>query len=196
MQIDSLGALLNLLGNDPEKAGAAYRGLHQRLIRFFRLHGRPDPEALADEVMNRLARIAASATPDIGSAEAFAVGIARNIVQEDIRRQIREEQTSYEWETSRRSSEPDEESALLALKACLSSFPTPKQQLLRSYYTWTGTQKILHHQHLASELGLTVNALRNRLMRAKKELETCVRQRLRDTLPPKHTHHRKEERNP
>jgi DNA-directed RNA polymerase specialized sigma24 family protein len=52
-----------------------------------------------------------------------------------------------------------------------------QRDLLLAYYRSTGRAKIEHHRELAAGLGLTVNALRNRLMRARMELDTCVRPR-------------------
>jgi len=189
MQIDALGALLQLLGDGPESSGRAYRALHERLIRFFHLNGRMDPEALADEVMDRLARTAADGSNQIKSAEAFAVGIARHVVQENIRSQQRDAETARYWESRRNLADGTNESIFLALDLCMSALSAQKRDLLRSYYEWTGRRKIAHHLKLASELGLTVNALRNRLMRARKELDACVRRRLRDVSQLDRTHH-------
>ncbi|SDE85336.1 RNA polymerase sigma factor [Terriglobus roseus] len=180
MQEGSLSALLSLLGDGPESSGTAYGNLHQRLTRYFRINACADPEQLADEVLNRLAKIAASDAASIASPTAFALGIARHVLQENVRAELREAEAGRNWQTSRKIANPDEEVALQAIDVCLASMPTAKSELLRTYYESTGKQKIEHHRQLAERLGISINTLRNRLMRARRELDTCVRNRLSD----------------
>jgi DNA-directed RNA polymerase specialized sigma24 family protein len=187
MQEGSLGALLNLLGDGPEPSGTAYGNLHRRLTRYFRINACSDPEQLADEVLNRLARIAVNDATSIASPTAFALGIARHVLQEDIRAQLRELEVRRTWEASRRRAAPDEETVLKAIDECLERMPVAKRVLLRSYYESTGRRKIEHHRQLAERLGITINTLRNRLMRARRDLDACVRNRLSDVSPKNHT---------
>ena len=57
-----------------------------------------------------------------------------------------------------------------------------QREILRSYYQWTGRQKIEHHRQLAEKLGLTMNAMRNRLMRARAQLDKCIHKRCSDVF--------------
>jgi DNA-directed RNA polymerase specialized sigma24 family protein len=180
MQPEFFDALLDLLGDGPEEAGTAYRSLHRRLTRFFRLNSRSDPESLSDEVMNRLAKNAANDPTAIASPGAFALGIARHLLQEDFRLQIRETEMARHWNVVMAAVDTDKEPILQAMEACLARLPEHKRELLRTYYEWTGKRKIDHHRQIADRLGLTINALRHRLMRARRELDTCVHRRLRD----------------
>ena len=183
MQSELLEALLGILGEGTEDAAAAYQNLHQRLVRFFRLNNGSDPESLADEAMDRLARNAADrSSGSIASPLAFALGIARHILQEDTRRQIRQTETERDWSRFVADAHSGDDSMLHAIEACLARMPENKQELLRTYYAWSGKRKIDHHRQTADRLGLTINALRNRLMRARNELDICVRGRLRDVL--------------
>jgi len=179
MEEQSLGALLDLLGETPE----AYSNLHRRLTHYFNLNTRTDPEGLADEVMNRLASVAANDVASIKSPAAFALGIARHVLQENIRAQLREAEAGRNWYTARSITDPDEETMLQTIDTCLSSLPTAKRELLRTYYESTGRKKIEHHRQLAERLGITINTSRNRLMRARRELDDCVRKRLSDVSP-------------
>ena len=184
MQENSLEALLALLGAGSKDAGAAYRELHLRLVRLFRLQSDSDPEALADEAMDRLGKIAVrtntAGARQIDSPVALALGIARHLLQEDQRRQMRETATARDWVGSRVQESKAEAEILEAISTCLATMPAGKRDLLTTYYEWRGERKIEHHRNLAEKLGLTLNALRNRLMRARQELDACVRNRLRD----------------
>src|SRR5580698_11106276 len=163
MQPELLEALLGMLGEGTEDAAVAYRDLHQRLVRFFRLRDGSDPESLADEVIDRLARNAVDRTSgNISSPHAFALGIARHLLQEDTRRQIRESEAERDWSHLVAHAHSSNEPLLQAIEACLARMPENKRELLRTYYAWTGQRKIDHHRQIADHLGLTLNALRNR----------------------------------
>ena len=187
MQEGSLSALLNLLGDGPESSGAAYGNLHQRLTRYFRINACADPEQLADEVLNRLAKIAESDPASIASPTALALGIARHVLQENVRAELREVEAGRNWQISRKIADPDEEIVLQAIDVCLADMPAAKSHLLRAYYESTGKQKIEHHRQLAEHLGISINTLRNRLMRARRELDACVRKQLSDVSSKKRT---------
>jgi DNA-directed RNA polymerase specialized sigma24 family protein len=186
-------ALLHALDADTAPAGLAYRQLHQRLIRFFRLNNASDPEALADEALDRLGRrIGTLQAGDIGSPQAFALGIGRHLLQEDMRRQRRESEAAAEWAALTLANDGHHEGLLHALDHCMERMREDQRQLLRSYYQWTGRQKIEHHRQLAEELGLTMNAMRNRLMRARAELDKCIHKRCSDVFKRKDTTARKD----
>jgi DNA-directed RNA polymerase specialized sigma24 family protein len=188
MESDHFDALLRALDENTEAAGIAYRQLHQRLIRFFRLNNASDPETLADEALDRLGRrISTLQADDIGSPQAFALGIGRHLLQEDQRRQRRESDAASEWTALTLSSDGHNEELLLALDHCMALMREDHRQLLQSYYQWTGREKIEHHRQLAEKLGLTMNALRNRLMRARAELDKCIHKRCSDVFNRKST---------
>jgi DNA-directed RNA polymerase specialized sigma24 family protein len=186
-------ALLRALDVDTEAAGLAYRQLHQRLILFFRINNAADPEALADEALDRLGRrIGTLQTGDIGSPQAFALGIGRHLRQEDLRRQRRESEAASEWAAVTLANDGHHEYLLQALDQCMELMREDQRLLLRSYYQWTGRQKIEHHRQLAEKLGLTMNAMRNRLMRARAELDKCIHKRCSDVFDRKDTRTRKD----
>lgn len=177
MQVEIFHALLQALDTDSDKAGQEYRRLHQRLVRFFSLHPVTDPYNLADEAMDRLGRRIAAAPADVESPSAFLFGIARHLLQEDRRRQTREGELASEWTSALGRSDSPDQAVLDRVEQCLARMKKEQRDLLLAYYRSTGRAKIEHHRELAAGLGLTVNALRNRLMRARMELDTCVRPR-------------------
>src|SRR6202789_812285 len=77
---ESFASLLSALGETPP-GGAHYEQLRAKLIFFFSRRLLAFPEDLADEVLDRLAYRLSQHT-EIASAEAFALGIARHVAQE------------------------------------------------------------------------------------------------------------------
>jgi len=173
-------ALLFALHAEESKAAEEYRRLHERLVRLFTLNRVADPHALADEAMDRLARRISELGDRIESPSAFLSGIARHLLQEEERRRTRERQMANEWTSQRVVQSATDEEFMESVDECLTRMKSDQQELLRDYYRETGREKIEHHRQLAAERGLTLNALRNRLMRARRELDDCVRKRLRD----------------
>jgi DNA-directed RNA polymerase specialized sigma24 family protein len=62
-----------------------------------------------------------------------------------------------------------------ALQHCLKRLQPDRRRLIESYYTFGDRKKAEIHQSLAKEIGVTVDALRNRAMRAREDLEECMR---------------------
>jgi DNA-directed RNA polymerase specialized sigma24 family protein len=182
--------LLNLLGPDEAQAAVEYQNLHQRLTRFFDWNNAQDPMALADETLDRLAKRAAESamsenvrsdmTEGVRNVSAFALGVARHILQEEARRQLKMTEINQHWRSMElaRTQDPDAEAIADALQQCLEKMRPERRRLIEAYYNYTGTEKIRMHQQLAETEGLSLNALRNRALRTRQELETCIRRRL------------------
>jgi DNA-directed RNA polymerase specialized sigma24 family protein len=111
---------------------------------------------------------------------AFLLGIARHLLQEEQRRRIRESKAVQEWASTTADSSSRDEDLLRKVEQCLGKLRKEQRELLLAYYRSTGRQKVEHHRELAAGLGVSLNALRNRLMRARKELDDCVRRSGRD----------------
>jgi DNA-directed RNA polymerase specialized sigma24 family protein len=183
-----LSVLLNALDPDTDRAVHLYRSLQQRIARFLRINNASDPESLADEVIDRLAnRLITTDSNDIGSPQAFALGIARNVLHEDHRKQRREERAATEWATFTLANQGHDEDLLRDLDQCMSMMRDDQRRLLQTYYQWSGREKIEHHRLLSEQLGLTLNALRNRLLRARTELDKCIHKRRGDVFGPNNT---------
>jgi DNA-directed RNA polymerase specialized sigma24 family protein len=177
LENDTFQALLRSLDADQKQAAAEYRRLHQRLVRFFNLQPVADPHRLADEALDRLARRVSASPNEIKSPAGFLFGIAHHLLQEAERRERRESAAANEWASRAGHSSDADIEALESVERCLSKMKAEQRDLLLSYYRSTGKEKIEHHQKLAADFGISVNALRNRLMRARRELDTCVRGR-------------------
>jgi DNA-directed RNA polymerase specialized sigma24 family protein len=179
--------LLNLLHPDEAQAAVEYHNLHQRLTRFFDWNNVQDPMALADEAMDRLARRAAESGSNeaVHNVSAFALGVARHLLQEEARRQLKTMEISRHWQAmeSARTQEPETEILENTLQQCLGKMQPERRRLVEAYYSYSNSEKIKMHQQLAEAEGLSLNALRNRVLRARQELEACIRKQLGKKIP-------------
>jgi len=178
--------LLNLLHPDEAQAAVEYQNLHQRLARFFDWNNVQDPMALADEALDRLAKRAAEPDSNEGvhNVSAFALGIARHLLQEEARRQLKMAEISRHWRAMEsRTQEPETEALENALQQCLGKMEPERRRLIEAYYSYNSNEKIKMHQQLAEAEGLSLNALRNRALRTRQELETCIRRQLGKNRP-------------
>jgi DNA-directed RNA polymerase specialized sigma24 family protein len=172
----SFDALLASLHEDRDTASREYERLRLRLIRFFALHRVGRAEDLADEAFNRLARKIAMGEP-IRSMSQYVAGIARILILEEHARARREARVLSL--SAAATPVPDTpEQALEALEACLGEMLPRNRDLLLRYYSMEGRTHIPVRQRLAEEMGLQMNALRNRALRLREHLEGCVLRRL------------------
>lgn len=173
--------LMQLLAADREQAALEYRRLHERLTRFFDWNGGEDPLALADQTMDRIGnRLEKNDEGPIQNVSAFALGVARHLLQEDARQRKKAAEAGAHWTSSGQSSsnnEDEKERMDEALLHCLAQLPLDRRQLIESYYVHKGN-KARSHQQLAVEYGITVNALRTRALRVRQELERAILQYL------------------
>jgi DNA-directed RNA polymerase specialized sigma24 family protein len=184
MRREAFSKLLDVLGPSEEAAAIEYRKLHQRLSRFFEWNGVRDPDALADEAIDRLGRRIAeeNARATVRNPGAFALGIARLLLQEEARRQQRETQAGKHWGLHDAASSTEAEEMDRALQHCLAKLPPERRALIENYYASCKLKKSELHRELANDLGLTVNALRNRALRTRQDLEACMRRFFEDSL--------------
>jgi hypothetical protein len=76
-------------------------------------------------------------------------------------------------------SEGDEDEARIQervrrLRICLAKLGDHATHVILTYYAWDGSERISRRQRLAAELGLSLNALRNRAMRLRGMLERSL----------------------
>lgn len=203
----TLAALLRRLGVEGEPGGVVYERLRLRLVAFLRLHVRGEAESLADVALDRLARRVHEGTV-IDSLPSYALGIARLLVREEQARRVRErralEGLGHETNLAAQPVAGDTHDgtafaspggsdgdgaddaadaavdavALAALNACLESLDDAARRLVLEYYLADGLARIPARQRLAAALGLSLNALRNRALRLRARLETCVAAKL------------------
>jgi DNA-directed RNA polymerase specialized sigma24 family protein len=177
--------LLQALGPDRDSAGQAYERLRQRLVKFFSWERCPEPEACADESLNRIAR-AIDRGEIIQKMDHYALGVARLVLLECKARERKAASIPLAAEPVQPApsapgefDEADEtELALGCLERCIRTLEPSQRTLLLEYYRGSGKSRIDNRRQLAEQLGIELNALRNRAMRLRERVETCVRLRM------------------
>jgi DNA-directed RNA polymerase specialized sigma24 family protein len=181
-------ALLAAFSTDRDQAAQRYLAMRQKLIRFFAWEGLYDPELWADEVLNRTA-LKLAQDVSIENIDSYAHGIARFVLKEAQRIQLRETQLDIHLEIPQAPhGSQDDAQALLCLNRCLGAVPSRTKDLILRFYQGDAQTRIRNRQQLALQLGLNLNALRNRALRVRQNLEKCVFACLeRDTPAPRRT---------
>ena len=177
--------LLAAFGPSREEAAERYEGLRVRLVRYFTWERCAFPEERADEAFNRVARRLAEGEP-VQNVEHYASGVARLLAKESVADQIRRERAYNGWAAMRSGEEgvfPSVEYEAACLEACLGEVLSPgERDFLLQYYEGDRQLRIQSRQRMAARLGIGLNALRNRALRLREKLESCLRDRLREPL--------------
>lgn len=168
---DSFNALLQWLDPDRDKASRRYEVIRGGLIRIFVSKGLTDAEHYADEAADRVAK----RLPDIRDTYVddkanYFHGVARNIIREWQRRK----EILVDELPECLPLKPGNQDMIDCLKQCLKLLPPDKQELILDYHLYDGRDKIEHHRQMASELGITVGALRTRAHHLRAALEQCI----------------------
>jgi DNA-directed RNA polymerase specialized sigma24 family protein len=162
--------LMTALAPDRDLAGHKYEELRRRLTDLFAWERCEQPDQLADEALNRLARKLTEGVA-IPHLDRYAFGIARFLIQEDLRARSGRREALRQFPNQMPSGRPA--STVAALEECLSGLSDANRGLIERYYA--GDRGVL-----AQELGISMNALRNRAMRIRDELFQCVSRKCDD----------------
>jgi len=177
----AFGALLAALDPNHSRASEKYTVLHERLTRFFQWHSVDEAEVLADEVLDRLARRVSTdggGSDAIKEPEKFATGIARLLLHEYWRRRQRQEEAMLELKYEDAAPGREIEGLAAVLDRCLKELPSAQRELIERYYGTEGQNQIEARKQLADQFKISLNALRNRAMRIRADLEQRARQAL------------------
>jgi len=157
--------LLAALDADRAAASAKYEKLRWKLINLFAWERCEAPEELADEALDRLARKLTEGV-ELQSPDQYVVGIARRMLLE-------QQRASYLKQTALRAlryfggrNSRDAE-LLQSAERCMAKLPPENLDLIERYY---GEDRDV----LAGQLGISVNALRNRALRIREKLLDCI----------------------
>ncbi len=182
---DALQNLLNRMRQDGGNAEQHYESLRRRLIVFFRLNFPADAEALADRALDRVAGKLLEGVK-IENLPQFTLGVSRMILAEFRSHRSREQRAHQGYSgmieppgTPPDIGEGDEDEARIQervrqLRNCLAKLGDPATHVILTYYAWDGSERISRRQRLAAELGMSLNALRNRAMRLRGTLERSL----------------------
>jgi DNA-directed RNA polymerase specialized sigma24 family protein len=174
---DALNKLLDHLHPERSEAGERYEGIRRKLVQFFRWERAEFPEEHADEALNRVARKLAAGEP-IVDVERYIFGVARMISHEIAQQRVRHKAAVEEMKRAPAAQIDAEEVALAAvLWECLLVLPPDMRTFILRYYEGDKQVRIRNRRAMSEELGIPLNALRNRALRLRERLEDCVQRR-------------------
>ncbi|MGH9753063.1 MAG: RNA polymerase sigma factor [Blastocatellia bacterium] len=172
---EAFDQFLSLLDLDRDRAGESYETLRRNLVQLFIWRGGRDPEAHADETINRVIR-KIDEGEEIRDIIAYAHGVARRLLLEIFKKQEREQIGIDDLpHLFAQPEEQDEgENGILCLRRCLNRLPEESRQLIVLYYQGEKSAKIENRKRLAESLRITLNALRYRAFDLRQRLQGCV----------------------
>lgn len=167
--------LLTALSLDRDEAAQKYLALRNNLAQFFEVRGLQRSEEAADEVLNRLARKLESGET-FENPKTYALGIARMVALEfrKIPEQTADEEMPEISILPFDEENQETEEKLKCLEKCLRELPEENRQVIVGYYQGEKRVKIENRQRLADNLGIPPTTLRNRAVRLRDKLESCI----------------------
>jgi DNA-directed RNA polymerase specialized sigma24 family protein len=161
--------LLDWLDADRDAAGLKYRNIQVRIIKILASRGCGEAEALADETFDRVAaKIEWLVADYVGDPALYFYAVANKIHQEYLRKKPLPKLPPLLAEHE------DNEEEFNCLEACLEKLSEKNRELVERYYQDEKRAKINSRKKLADALGITLDALRIRAHRIRKELQQCV----------------------
>ncbi len=175
--------LLASFDSDRERAGQLYEITRRKLLEFFEARGSHTPDEHADETLNRAAR-KISEGERVENINNYCYGIARLLWLEASRRQNKEPLALDEDFMSPAMSGADEEERenerqmrerrLECFEKCLRKLPEETRTFIVEYYREENGLKIEGRKQIAALLKTSLNALRLRASRLRRELGVCI----------------------
>lgn len=172
---DALEKLLNAFSDDTAAAASAYAELREALLRFFELRGISDPDAAADETLDRIPeRINSNTKAD--DVKFIAFSIAKFVFLETIRKEQKQKAAANGFYENRAAPKlPGETDGFEPLRDCFKSLYERERLLLLEYFADLPPEQLAaHRQRMADREKMDLNALRNRISRLRRRLEDCV----------------------
>ena len=175
--------LLEWLDDGTDSHGETYLEMRRRLVAYFDRRNRPSADTLADETLDRVGRtLEKSGSIAVTPPARYCYVVARFVLLEDVRRARRsvpfDEARGAVTLGSVTTAETDERSArercLTCLDRCLLKLKPEQRELIVEYYRDSKRQRIDRRRELASQLGISMNALAIRVCRLRDTLEACV----------------------
>lgn len=164
-----------------EDAGLCYIRLYRRLEGLFNMWGISDTAGAADATIDTAVRRIAEGAP-VPDAEKYCKGIARNIAKEWLRRERRELNAFLQYmEGLENGSSEQVERIERVLRPCFDLLTAEERELLVAYCrVLRGRARAEHRRELAADMNTTVQGLRMRVTRLRKELTDCAGKRSHD----------------
>lgn len=170
---DSFDALLEWLDPDRDNAARQYELIRGGLVRMFVSNGLTDAEHYADETVDRvIKRLPEIRAEYVNEPVRYFHGVARNVLREAHRRK----EVATDVLPQSKSWRAFDNDLAECLRKCLQTLPADKHDLIYDYHVYDGHEKIDSHREMATELAISVGALRTRAHHVRVTLERCVQQ--------------------
>ncbi|MEW6737537.1 MAG: hypothetical protein AB1489_40015, partial [Acidobacteriota bacterium] len=190
---EAFNALLNWLHTDRKHAWESYQNIRAGLLMFFECHGCQFYEECTDDTIRRAAiKISTGTVVRPNNPYVYFHGIARNVLREywkgkerlvspldDLPANLHPINNPFEIE-SREEEKLALERNLKCLEKCLNALPQETRELLINYYISEQEKRSEERNHIADQLGITLNALRIRIHRLSSRLEKCIKDCVED----------------
>ena len=132
----------------------------------------PEAESLADETIDRVAsKVEWLSLNYVGNPALYFYGVVQNILKEYLRKKPR---PSPQPPVKEFANSEEDERELVCLDNCMEHVSIQNSSLVMKYYEGEKQAKITNRRRLAEELGITLDALRIRAHRIRRELRKCV----------------------
>ena len=179
--------LLNLLDSGSDSDGERYLEVRRRLTAYFDRKNCPSSDELADETLNRIARKLEEkgAITEVSPLH-YCYIVAKFVFLETTRRakpiqggftefMSSDSAAAGSAEASGIGTAEAKEKMFHCLEKCLAKLPPGDRELILQYYQGEQRAKIERRSALATQLGITMNALSIRACRIRNKLEACVK---------------------
>jgi DNA-directed RNA polymerase specialized sigma24 family protein len=147
-----------------------YRDLRAMLVNYLGRSGSKNAEELADETVMRVLE-KRKAGRKIRNIRAYTLGVAHHVYLESTRepRTVTLSDDVLSHAVSSHAETLDD-----CLTLCMSRLPPSERMIVTVYHSGSGKQLVKDRRKLARKLGLSMDALRIRAHRIRKDLEACI----------------------
>lgn len=170
--------LLSWLDEHREEATEAYLDLRRGLVKIFTWNHCSDPEGLTDEVFDRvIGKLPGLRESYEGDPRLYFYAVANNLIKEYrkvARSQLSLDDIDFPSNVSFTDEEETSEMRSECLEMCLQALPAERRDLILSYYSREKQEKFIHRAEMARRLGVSIGALRVRMLRIRIRLEECI----------------------
>jgi DNA-directed RNA polymerase specialized sigma24 family protein len=180
----ALAHLLSWLDDGPDSRGERFLEMRRRLVAYFDRKNCLNPDELADESLNRIARrLEEAGKIESESPAKYCYIVARFVFMEHLRQADKEKLLAAELERQRELHEAQpqgdvgaREKLLNCLERCTRKLEPVSRNIISRYYLGKERARIENRRALARGLGITMNALTIRACRIRDKLESCVKE--------------------
>ncbi len=186
LNADAFQRLLEWLDDGTNSEGQNYLETRRRLVAYFDRKNCLNPDELADETLNRVARrIVEAGKIESETPQKYCYITAKFVFLEYLRGadkasvsidDVSRNPNNNQFAAPETDSEEKEtkEKMLVCLEQCADKLEAANREIIVSYYFGEERVKIDNRRALAQKLGISTNALTIRACRIREKLEICV----------------------